>query len=73
MNHTKADIIKNVNVTAWNPEIGFNINAKPFNLPWKVTGDTVDDSVILRFDLQNKKTGKGCPKTDTGMTVHSAA
>jgi len=71
LNHTKADILTNANATAWNPEIGFDKNAKPFNVPWKVTGDTVEDAIIIRFDLQKEKTGKHCPKTDTGMTVHT--
>lgn len=69
LNHTKADILKNAKITAWNPEIGFNKNAKSFNLPWKVTGDTVEDSVIIRFNLKKKYTGKHCPTTDKGMTV----
>lgn len=69
LNHTKADIITKAKNTAWDPEIGFNKNAEPFNLPWKVTGDTVEDSVIIRFNLQNENTRKHCPKTDKGMTV----
>ncbi|XP_060863036.1 pickpocket protein 28-like [Metopolophium dirhodum] len=69
LNHTKADIITNATNTAWDPEIGFNKNAKPFNLPWKVIGDTVEDSVIIRFNLQNENTRKHCPKTDKGMTL----
>lgn len=69
LNHTKAEIITKANKTAWDPEIGFNKNAEPFNLPWKVTGDTVEDSVIIRFNLQNENTRKHCPKTDKGMTV----
>lgn len=69
LNHSKADIITNAKTTAWDPEIGFNKNSEPFNLPWKVTGDTVDDSVIIRFNLQNDNTRKHCPKTDKGMTV----
>lgn len=69
LNHTKADIITNSNKTAWNPEVGFNKNSEPINLPWKVTGDTVEDSVIIRFNLQNDNIRKHCPKTDKGMTV----
>ncbi|KAE9532798.1 hypothetical protein AGLY_009879, partial [Aphis glycines] len=69
LNHTKADILKNAKVTAWNPEIGFNKNAKSFNLPWKVTGDTVEDSIIIRFDLKKENTGKHCPTTDKGMAL----
>ncbi|XP_025196558.1 pickpocket protein 28-like [Melanaphis sacchari] len=69
LNHIKADIITNSKETAWNPEFGFNENAQTFNLPWKVIGDTVEDSIIMRFNLQNEKTGNHCPKTDKGMTL----
>lgn len=70
MNHPKADIIVNANENVWDPDTGFSKNAKPFNLPWKVIGDTVEDSVIMTFSLKKDNySGNYCPKTYTGMTV----
>lgn len=53
----------------WNPEVGFNKNAKPFHLPWKVTSDKVYDSITMTFSLKKNDFGNHCPLTDTGMTV----
>lgn len=69
MNHTKADIITKANETMWNPEDGFNKNAKPFHLPWKVTSDSFFDSIIMTFNLKKDDLGDHCPQTDTGMMV----
>lgn len=69
LNHPKSDIITKINETMWNPELGFSTNAKPFHLPWKVIGDTIEDSVTITFNLKKENTGIHCPITDTGMTV----
>lgn len=70
MNHPKSDIITKANESIWNPDFGFSKNAKPFHLPWKIIGDTVEDSVIMKFTLKKDNYSRNhCPKTDTGMTV----
>lgn len=69
LNHDKIDIITKANGTNWNPEIGFTNNAKQFNIPWKVVGDTVEDSVTIQFSLKKENFGKYCPKLNTGLTV----
>jgi len=70
LNHTKAGVmIMNPNESVWNPEVGFGKNAKKFQLPWKLIGGTVEDSVIITLNLNRKNSGEHCPKTDTGMTV----
>lgn len=57
------------NESVWNPEFGFGKNAKRFQLPWKLIGGTVEDSIAISLNLNNTNSGKHCPKTDTGMTV----
>lgn len=69
LNHLKADILTKANETMWHPENGFNVNAKSHSLPWKVFGETVDDSVIMTFSLKKQNLGKHCPVTNSGMTV----
>lgn len=69
MNHSKADIITKANERVWDPEVGFVKTAKPYDLPWKVIGDTIEDSVIMVFSLKKNKSNEHCPQTDTGMTV----
>ncbi|VVC29438.1 Epithelial sodium channel, partial [Cinara cedri] len=69
LTHPKSDIITKANETMWNPEIGFSKNAKPFHIPWKVIGDTIEDSVTIKFNLKKENTGIHCPITDTGMTL----
>jgi len=71
LNHNKADIIKKANKSIWNPENGFSKDAKPFHLPWKLIGDTIEDSVTIIFSLKKDNLGKYCPKTKTGMTVYN--
>ncbi|KAF0751167.1 pickpocket protein 28-like, partial [Aphis craccivora] len=73
LNLTQADIIAKKNETTWTPETGYNQNITPFDVPWRVTGDTVDNAVRLIFDLTNKNLGDHCPKRDSGLTliVHS--
>ncbi|XP_025191376.1 pickpocket protein 28-like, partial [Melanaphis sacchari] len=75
LNSTRVDSIANKNQTAWTPETGYRQNATPFDIPWRVTGDTVDNAVRLIFDLANKNLGDYCPKRDSGLTlfVHSPA
>jgi len=67
---TQADIIAKKNETTWTPETGYNQNITPFDVPWRVTGDTVDNAVRLIFDLANKNLGDHCPKRDSGLTVY---
>lgn len=69
LNHFKADIITKANETMWHPEYGFSKNAKPHSLPWKVIGETIEDSVTITLSLKKQNLGKYCPKTDSGMTV----
>jgi hypothetical protein len=59
-----ADIITKANETMWNPEDGFNKNAKSFHLPWKVF-----DSISMSISLKKDDLGYHCPQTDSGMTV----
>lgn len=70
LNMTQADIIANKNQT-WTPETGYGKNATPFDVPWRVTGDTVDNAVRLIFNLKNDNLGDHCPKRDSGLTVRS--
>lgn len=69
MTHSKSDIITKANETTWSPEIGFSAHAKPFHVPWKVIGDTIEDSVTITFNLKKENSGIHCPKNNTGMTV----
>lgn len=69
LNHHKADIITKANKTVWNPEIGISKDAKPFNLPWIVVGNTIEDSVTIKFSLNKENFGIHCPKSDMGMMV----
>ncbi|XP_060876363.1 pickpocket protein 28-like isoform X1 [Metopolophium dirhodum] len=75
LNSTQADIIAKKNQTTWTPETGYSRNATPFDVPWRVTGDTVDNAVRLIFDLTNENLGDHCPKRESGLTliVHSPA
>lgn len=68
-NQTQADIITKKNESMWTPETGYNENATPFDVPWRVTGDTIDNAVRLIFNLNNTNSGDHCPKTDSGLTV----
>lgn len=69
LNHTQADIITKKNESLWTPEAGFSKSTDPFDTPWRVTGDTIDNSVRIIFDLKNPQLGNHCPQTDPGVTV----
>lgn len=69
LNHTQADIIAKKNETLWTPETGFSKSASPFDTPWRVTGDTIDNSVRIIFNLKSQNAVSDCPKTDSGLTV----
>jgi len=70
LNLTQADIVAKKNQTTWTPETGYSPNATPFDVPWRVTGDTVDNAVRLIFDLTNENLGNHCPKRESGLTVY---
>lgn len=70
LNLTQADIVAKKNETTWTPETGYSLNATPFDVPWRVTGDTVDNAVRLIFDLTNENLGDHCPKRESGLTVY---
>lgn len=70
LNLTQADIVAKKNQTSWTPETGYSQNATPFDVPWRVTGDTVDNAVRLIFDLTNENLGDHCPKRESGLTVY---
>lgn len=57
------------NESLWTPETGYRQNATPFDLPWRVMGDTTDNAVRLVFNLKSAYFGSNCPKTDSGLTV----
>lgn len=68
-NHTQADIIDKNNETKWTPETGYSQNSTPFDVPWRVTGDTVENAVRVLFTLKNTNSEDHCPKSDSGLTV----
>lgn len=68
-NRTQADIIAEKNESTWTPETGYSKNATPFDVPWKVTGDTIDNAVRLLFNLKSTSLRDYCPETDSGLTV----
>ncbi|KAL5236158.1 hypothetical protein ACI65C_003568 [Semiaphis heraclei] len=72
---TQADVVAKKNQTVWTPEIGYSRNSTPFDVPWRVTGDTVDNAVRLIFDMTNDNLGEHCPKRESGLTllVHNPA
>lgn len=71
LNHSKADIITKPNGHVWNPEVNIGKSVpKTFQLPWKLIGDTVEDSIVITFNLKNKDLGEKCPNTDSGLTVY---
>lgn len=53
----------------WSPESRTNKPTEKFKLPWKLIGDTVEDSIVITFSLKNNQFGERCPNSDTGMTV----
>lgn len=53
----------------WSPESRTNKPTEKFKLPWKLIGDTVEDSIVITFNLKNNQFGERCPNLDTGMTV----
>lgn len=53
----------------WSPEFRINKPTEKFKLPWKLIGDTVEDSIVITFSLNNNQFGEHCPNSDTGMTV----
>lgn len=67
-NHSRANILTK-NETFWTPETGFSRNATPFDLPWRVIGDTTDNAVRLIFNLIDTHFRGNCPNTDSGLTV----
>lgn len=67
--HTQADIIAKKNKTVWTPETGFTDDAIPLDTPWRVTGDTMDNSVRLVFNLKNRASKNNCPNSDSGLIV----
>jgi len=71
LNHYKADIISKANKSLWNPDIGFSKDAKPFDLPWKVIGNTIEDAVTITLSLKKDNFGKYCPTTKMGITVYN--
>lgn len=66
----QTDLIAEKNESAWTPETGYSQNAIPFDLPWRVTGNTADNSVRLLFDFKETNfKGKHCRKSNSGLTV----
>jgi len=59
------------NETTWTPETSYGTNATPFDVPWRVSGDTLDNAGRLIFDLRNTDSEEsGCSKIDnSGLTV----
>lgn len=68
-NHTQADIIDKNNEAKWTPETGYSKNSTPFDVPWRVTGDTAENAVRVLFSLENTNSVDQCPKSDSGLTV----
>jgi hypothetical protein len=68
-NLTQTDIIDKNNETKWTPEMGYSQNSTSFDIPWRVTGDTVENAVRVLFTLNNKNSEDNCPKSDSGLTV----
>ncbi|VVC45170.1 Epithelial sodium channel [Cinara cedri] len=69
LNHTHSENILQKNESVWTPENRYSINATPFDLPWRVTGDTIENAVRLVFNLKNTNLGGHCPETDSGLTI----
>lgn len=69
--HKRADVISRTNKTAWSLETGYSQNVTPIDVPWRVTSDTMDNSVRLVFDLKNSHLlGEHCRESDSGLTVN---
>lgn len=69
LNPTLPDNVFHKNNTVWTPENHYSKNATPFDIPWKVTGTTIENNVRLIFNLKNTYSGGQCPDTDPGITV----
>lgn len=69
LNHNKTDIITKANKSIWDPDNGFSKDAEPFELPWKVFGDAIEDYIKITLSLKKDDIGEYCPKTKMGSTV----
>lgn len=69
LNHGQPENVLRKNESIWTPESGYSKNATPFGIPWRVTGDTIENTVRLEFNLKNSHPGGHCPDTDPGLTV----
>lgn len=69
LNRTQSENIFQKNESIWTPENHYSVNATPFDIPWKVAENTIENAVRLVFNLKNTNLDGHCPETDTGVTV----
>ncbi|XP_050421683.1 pickpocket protein 28-like isoform X3 [Adelges cooleyi] len=68
LDHPLAQIIRKKNLNTWNPEVGFKPDLTPFDTPWRVTGDSVNNRVSLHFKFK-RNPGVNCPITGKGFVL----
>lgn len=47
------------NESFWTPETSYSENTTPIGIPWRVTGNNIENSVRLEFDLKNMNSERG--------------